>query len=270
MPRHDILGRAGGAAAAICARGLGYIKLARVAPVDIDGRAWVRKQRLGAAPLLVRIGRFYARALTVPVEFLDLDAWQRWEHVMHAAAGLAIRVEPRGICMLLRPGRPLLALLADPGCAAAVRRRAVRAALRALRALHERPVRIDGRLVQPSHGDASAGNVLYDERTDRAGWIDFELRHPFEIDASLRRADDLRTFLFSVASRLPLAQLPGLIDDLQRDYPDRRLHGALRRLLARDARRWLFGIVQSPIDPGRRRRLTAALHAALLPAGGAR
>lgn len=269
MRASAIIRRGGGLLAERCGRAMGYIKLARVEPVEIDGHAWVRKQRLVAAPLLVRIGRVYARMLTVPVDFLDLDSWQRWERVMYAADAPAVRIEPRGVCVPLLPGRPLIEILEDPGCADRLRRRAVRAALRALRALHERTVCIDGQLVHPSHGDASAYNVLYDARTDRAGWIDFELRHPLALDVWVRRADDLRTLLFSIASCLAPAHLPLLGRALQRGYDDARLHAALLALLDRDAPRWLFGVLQSPIDPDRRHGLTEALRAALAPLGGA-
>jgi hypothetical protein len=259
MRASDIIWRGGGLLAERCGRAMGYIKLARVEQVEIAGRAWVRKQRLVAAPLLVQVGRLYARTLTVPVDFLDLDSWQRWERVMHAADALAVRIEPRGVCVPLLAGRPLIEMLRHPACADDLRRRAVRAALRALRALHERTVSIDGQLVHPSHGDASAYNVLYDERTDRARWIDFELRHPLALDVWIRRADDLRTLLFSIASCLAPAHLPRLV----------RLHAALLALLDRDAHRWLFGVLQSPIDPGRRHHLTQALRAVLAPSGGA-
>ena len=64
--------------------------------IELDGRTWVRKQRLAVAPALLWVGRGYARALTVPVEFLDLAAWQRWECALHGAGASVDAAPPRG------------------------------------------------------------------------------------------------------------------------------------------------------------------------------
>ncbi len=57
-----------------------------------------------------------------------------------------------------------------------------------------------------SHGDAGLPNVIYDEETDRARLIDFELVHEKSLPTLARQADDLLVFLLDLLALGPDSQ----------------------------------------------------------------
>ena len=56
---------------------------------------------------------------------------------------------------------------------------------------------------QWSHGDAGMANVIYDEKSDRARLIDFEIVHDKSLPALSRHADDLLIFLLDLIAMRP-------------------------------------------------------------------
>ncbi len=54
-----------------------------------------------------------------------------------------------------------------------------------------------------SHGDATTTNVIYDPKTRRARWIDFEIIHKKSVPATARHADDLLVFLLDMVGIVP-------------------------------------------------------------------
>jgi hypothetical protein len=57
-----------------------------------------------------------------------------------------------------------------------------------------------------SHGDAGTNNVIYDDKTGRARFIDFEIVHNKSLQAKSRQADDLLVFLLDVIAVAPYPQ----------------------------------------------------------------
>jgi hypothetical protein len=57
-----------------------------------------------------------------------------------------------------------------------------------------------------SHGDAGTNNVIYDDKTGRARFIDFEIVHDKSLQAKSRHADDLLVFLLDVIAVAPNPQ----------------------------------------------------------------
>jgi Ser/Thr protein kinase RdoA (MazF antagonist) len=57
-----------------------------------------------------------------------------------------------------------------------------------------------------SHGDPHAGNFVYEESTDRARLIDFEVMHHRTMSADERHADDLLVLLQDIAGRVSANQ----------------------------------------------------------------
>src|SRR5439155_4610851 len=55
-------------------------------------------------------------------------------------------------------------------------------------------------------GDASMPNVIYDEKTNRARLIDFEIIYEKSLPATARHADDLLVFLLDIAGVVPKRQ----------------------------------------------------------------
>jgi hypothetical protein len=82
-----------------------------------------------------------------------------------------------------------------------------------------------------SHGDASMTNVIYDEKSDRARLIDFEIMHEKSMPATARHADDLLVFLLDMVDRVSARHwLPFTLQFLKA-YPDRKVIGELRKRL---------------------------------------
>jgi len=88
-----------------------------------------------------------------------------------------------------------------------------------------------------SHGDATTTNAIYDEKTGRVRWIDFEIEHDKSLPVRVRQADDLLVFLLDMVGLLSGRQWlsfalcflnaykrPDVIRELRKRLP---LHGGL-------------------------------------------
>jgi hypothetical protein len=64
----------------------------------------------------------------------------------------------------------------------------------------------DGFRAPWSHGDAGMNNVIYNEKTGRARFIDFEIVHDKSLPAKSRQADDLLVFLLDLIAVAPNPQ----------------------------------------------------------------
>lgn len=79
-----------------------------------------------------------------------------------------------------------------------------------------------------SHGDASITNVIYDAKTDRARFIDFEIYHDKSLSSVARQADDLLVFLLDLVGTVSTGQwLPFAMTFLEA-YGDRDVIEQLR------------------------------------------
>jgi hypothetical protein len=162
---------------------------------------WFKRRRSLGGPILRGANLFFALA-QAPVRALALTAeWQRWEvdsfAALHGAEGF--RAFAEGNCDVgveEMPGENLTNFLdggtMTPPMAAA--------AARELRRAHALPGAYFGG--NWSHGDAHAGNFVYDPATERARLIDFELRHRGDLSTEARQRDDVLGFLLDMVGRI--------------------------------------------------------------------
>ncbi len=112
-----------------------------------------------------------------------------------------------------------------------------------------------------SHGDASMENVMYNEKTDRARLIDFELIHEKSLPAKSRQADDLLVFLLDLIGVVPTRQwLPFTLYFLNA-YENSRVIAALENQLALPSgMAWIWwGVRTSFGNPAKVKRRLAKL-----------
>lgn len=82
-----------------------------------------------------------------------------------------------------------------------------------------------------SHGDASITNVIYDPKTNRARFIDFEIYHDKSLPAAARQADDLLVFLLDLVGTVPTRQWLPFATTFLEAYGDREVIAQLRSQL---------------------------------------
>jgi len=82
-----------------------------------------------------------------------------------------------------------------------------------------------------SHGDASMTNVVYDEKTNRARLVDFEIIHEKSLPARVRHADDLLVFLLDMVGRISSTHWVPFATCFLRSYGDASVIEALRKQL---------------------------------------
>jgi hypothetical protein len=123
--------------------------------------------------------------------FLRLHG-ERYQAFTHGAGAVAAEELPgKNLSQHLNSGTLKPAMLA--------------AAARELRRAHAQECAgFHGRLW--SHGDPHAGNFVYEESTDRARLIDFEVMHHRTMSADERHADDLLVLLQDLVGRIPANQ----------------------------------------------------------------
>lgn len=177
------------------------IKINKIAREVRDGKAlWIKRRRRSAVPILICANVFFRLAGNPVQGIWKLAAWQRWEaecfNRLHADRFRAFVDRPRGVAADELPGTNLTLHL-DGGTLTTPM---LAAAARELRRAHSTQcAEFNGPW---SHGDSHAGNFLYDERTDRARLIDFDVMHDARLSAEERHADDLLVFLQDMAGRI--------------------------------------------------------------------
>ena len=147
--------------------------------VQIEGIPYRARRRRWYGSIVIRAANFVLASRHAGVRILDRQAWfERETRIWRDIYALDVRIQGRTLLTPELPGRSLAEALAatpDP--------RFLRAAARALAALHA---------AHETHGDASAENVLWNEQTERACWIDFDVAHQPRFHPIEARADDIR------------------------------------------------------------------------------
>lgn len=201
-------------------------RLCRITKTIEDGATFFYKQRCGYAALLIRGAETFLRP---PFHVLPERDWLKWEAQLYRRFyGLEVKADSaRRLKIPALPGIVLAdywRLIGD----VALKLRALTAALQALRHLHQVCVRFPwGTEGFYSHGDATAGNVIFDPIRGEARWFDFETIHDVHHSREWRQADDLRAFTCSAAGLLPEKTLSRAAQRVVAVYDD---PGILREL----------------------------------------
>src|SRR6266516_2703763 len=178
------------------------VKLSSVSERVRCGRRVVLKRRNAYSEQLADLANLYFRMSSIPIRFWSkVEDWRRWEsECFQMLNGDRFRVFASGmkaVCVDKLPGKTLWEHL-NRGT---LTPQMLEATGRELRRAHQFWSNEFGG--GWSHGDATMSNVLYDEKTDRARVIDFEIIHDKSVPAKSRHADDLLVFLLDVVAIAP-------------------------------------------------------------------
>jgi hypothetical protein len=151
---------------------------------------------------LTELANLYFRIAGLPIRFCTkAEEWQRWEvecfKMLNGDRFRSSRLRNNAICIDQLPGESLWEHLNRR----ALNRRMVEAAGFEFRRAHQFWSK---QFRGPwSHGDAGLANVIYDEKSNRARLIDFEIVHDKSLPALSRHADDLLIFLLDLIATAP-------------------------------------------------------------------
>jgi hypothetical protein len=182
-------------------RAINCIKINSVTLESRQGKwVWVKRRRWGSELIAAQANLFFRLAQGRVHVWVDPEKWQHWEiycfRLLQEPSFRAFAEGSHTVCMDAIPGMHLCEHLKR----GTLTTRALEAAARELRRAHE--------LWCPqfddwwSHGDPHLDNVVYDESTNRARLIDFEVVHVQSLPAVLRHADDLLVFLQDLVCRV--------------------------------------------------------------------
>jgi hypothetical protein len=170
-----------------------------------NGRAVVIKNRNIVGEKLAKLANAYFRKAGISIHFIaDTEKWRQREiESYNLLNGDTYKARPfgdRGLIEDKLPGRSLWEHMK----AGTLTARMIVAAATELRRAHRLKSREfpDGW----SHGDATTTNAIYDPRTNRVRWIDFEILHNRSRSAKARHADDVLVFLLDMVGQLSLRQ----------------------------------------------------------------
>lgn len=154
---------------------------------------------------LAELTNVYFRVANIPIRFWSkLDEWRGWEvdcyEMLNGDRFRAYAPGKRVVVAEKLPGESLWEYL-NRG---ALTRQILRAAAAEFRRAHQ--FWSDEFRGRWSHGDASITNVIYDAKTNRARFIDFEIYHDKSLSAAARQADDLLVFLLDLVGTVPSRQ----------------------------------------------------------------
>jgi hypothetical protein len=169
------------------------------------GRRLVIKRRSVYSEPLAQLANVYFRMAGIPIHFwAKTEEWRRWEvksfNLLNGDRFHARQSGANTICVDKMPGRNLWDHLNQ----GTVTRKMIEAAGLELRRAHQ--LRSDEFRGPWSHGDAGTNNIIYDENTQRARLIDFEIVHKKSVPARSRHADDLLVFLLDLIAVAPNPQ----------------------------------------------------------------
>jgi hypothetical protein len=181
------------------------LKINSVVEKARGGRRLVIKSRNGHSEQLAHLSNLYFRVSGIPIRFrAKVGNWRRWEvECFNMLNGDRFRAWTSGeqtVCADKLPGQSLWDHLEQ----GTLTRRMAEAAGHEFRRAH---AFWSKEFRQPwSHGDAGTNNVIYDSKSDRARFIDFEIIHEKSLPTKSRHADDLLVFLVDLIAVAPNPQ----------------------------------------------------------------
>ena len=184
------------------ARFVDSLKINSISESARRGRPLVIKRRLAYGETLAELANVYFRICGIPIRFwAKTQDWRRWEvKSFNMLNGDRFRARASGVNAVFAdrlPGRSMWDRLTE----GTLTSKMIEAAGKELRRAHE--LWSDEFRGPWSHGDAGTNNVLYDEKTDRARLIDFEIVHEKSLSAKSRHADDVLVFLLDLLAVAP-------------------------------------------------------------------
>jgi hypothetical protein len=193
------------AVANAAARLVDSLKINSVSEKVRRSRRVVLKRRNGYSEQLAELSNLYFRMAGIPIRFwAKIADWRRWEvecfNMLNSDRFRAWSSGHKTVCADKLPGKNLWEHLEH----GRLTKKMVEAAGREFRRAHQ--FWSDEFRGPWSHGDAGTNNIIYDEKTGRARFIDFEIVHDESLSAKSRQADDLLVFLLDLIAVAPNPQ----------------------------------------------------------------
>jgi tRNA A-37 threonylcarbamoyl transferase component Bud32 len=219
------------ALAKAAARFVDSLKINSVSEKIRRGRRVVIKRRNGYSEPLVDLANLYFRMAGIPIRFwAKIEDWRRWEvkcfKMLNGDRFRAWACGKKTVCADKLPGKSLWEHL-DEGT---LTPQMMEAAGKEFRRAHQ--FWSDGFRAPWSHGDAGMNNVIYNEKTGRARFIDFEIVHDKSLPAKSRQADDLLVFLLDLIAVAPNPQWLALALSFLNAYGDAAVISELKNQLS--------------------------------------
>ena len=228
------------------------------------GRTFVVKRRSLHSEQLADLTNLYFRMANIPIRFWSkVEDWQRWEvDCFQMLNGDRFRAYASGTRCVVAEKIPGESLWEHLGRGTVTRRMLGAAATEFRRAHQFWSDEFDGRW---SHGDGTSQNVLYDQATNRARLIDFEIVHDKELATPARQADDLLVFLLDMVGTVPNRQWLPFSMTFLGAYGDAEVIGQLRKQLdLPGGLAWIWwGVRTNFTNPGKVKQRLASLSRAI-------
>jgi tRNA A-37 threonylcarbamoyl transferase component Bud32 len=211
-------------------RFLDSIKINTICPQKADSTPQFIKHRNAIGRQLARLTNFYFALAGVPIRYWSgARDWQNWEvkcfRMLNQDRYAARAIGDDTVCLDKIAGKSLWEYLTS----GEMTREIVVAAARELRRAHQFWSHLyQGRW---SHGDASASNFIFDEKTRRVRLIDFEIVHGASLSESQRHADDLLVFLLDLAGYISSRRWLPMSLAFLKGYDDSQVIAELRKRL---------------------------------------
>src|SRR5437870_8601269 len=236
------------------------LKISSTSEKVCRGRRVVIKRRNIYGEQLADLANLYFRISGIPIRFWsNTKDWKRWEvkcfKMLNGDRFRACTSGRKTICVDKLPGESLWEHM-NRGT---LTRQMLEAAAREYCLAHQ--LWSDEFAGPWSHGDASMENVMYNEKTDRARLIDFELIHEKSLPAKSRQADDLLVFLLDLIGVVPARQWVPFTLYFLSAYENARVLAALENQLALPSGiAWIWwGVRTSFANPAKVKRRLAKL-----------
>lgn len=216
--------------ASVASRLVEAIAINSISEKKRGGRTVIVKRRNLHSEQLADLTNLYFRFANIPIRFWSkLDEWRRWEvdcyQMLNGDRFHAYSSGQRVVVADKLPGESLWEHL-NRGT---LTRKMLRAAAAEFRRAHE--FWSDEFRGRWSHGDASITNLIYDAKTNRARFIDFEIYHDKSLSVAARQADDLLVFLLDLVGTVPTRQWLSFATTFLEGYGDLEVITQLRKQL---------------------------------------
>jgi hypothetical protein len=207
-----------------------FLKINSIEEKFRHGKPVIIKTRNAPSEQIAESANLFFRLAEIPIRFWSkTEDWQRWEvecfQMLNGDCFHAFTLRSNAVCVDKVPGRSLW----DHMVKRTLTRQMVKAAATEFRRAHEFwTEEFQGPW---SHADATMTNVIYDDKSDRARLIDFEIVHEKSLSATARHADDLIVFLLDLVAKGPRRQWLPLAVSFVEAYGDQDVLAELKEHL---------------------------------------
>ncbi len=222
-------------------KALGAFPFSKIEKIVRDDKVYLLKWRPSIAGLILPMANWLLRRRIVPARMLYGEEWFQWETFMYSELyhQSTIKISAHRFGIPYISSQNLRAILQNCDTAREEKIKSIALASTALAKFHQTSITDhSGQYYTLSHGDATVENVIIDSNRTNAYWIDFDTIHEPEIPSNLRHTDDLRAFLYTTASVLPMDSVEEGVQTILDAYINHGVVEILRQWIERDRLRY--------------------------------